>query len=40
MLVTQEQHVFSGTLRDNLTLAGPAPDERLWHALAGVVWAG
>lgn len=36
MLVTQEQHVFSATLRDNLTLAGPAPDARLWDALTRV----
>lgn len=39
MLVTQEQHVFAGTLRDNLTLAGPATDERLHAALDAVGWA-
>lgn len=37
VLVTQEHHVFVGTLRDNLALAAPgAPDERLRHALAAV----
>jgi ABC-type multidrug transport system fused ATPase/permease subunit len=37
-LVTQEHHVFVGTLRDNLALAvdEPAPDERLLEALAAV----
>lgn len=37
-LVTQEHHVFVGTLRDNLALAvdEPAPDERLLDALAAV----
>jgi ATP-binding cassette subfamily C protein len=34
-LVTQEQHVFAGTLRDNLTLAREAPDAQLWEALRG-----
>jgi ATP-binding cassette subfamily C protein len=34
-LVTQEQHVFAGTLRDNLTLAREAPDAQLWDALRG-----
>ncbi|MFF8827898.1 ABC transporter ATP-binding protein [Streptomyces sp. NPDC015131] len=35
VLVTQEQHVFTGTVRDNLTLAraDAPPDERLWEAL-------
>jgi ABC-type multidrug transport system fused ATPase/permease subunit len=43
MLVTQEQHVFTGTLRDNLTLAGPASDDELWDALRAVgadAWVG
>ncbi|MGW5557532.1 hypothetical protein ACWER9_09950 [Micromonospora sp. NPDC003944] len=32
-LVSQETHVFTGTLRDNLTYAGPdADDERLRSA--------
>ncbi|WP_027341749.1 ABC transporter ATP-binding protein [Hamadaea tsunoensis] len=36
-LVTQEHHVFLGTLRDNLLLAKPdATDDELWHALASV----
>jgi ABC-type multidrug transport system fused ATPase/permease subunit len=37
-LVTQEHHVFVGTVRDNLALAvdGEATDERLWAALAAV----
>jgi ABC-type multidrug transport system fused ATPase/permease subunit len=37
-LVTQEHHVFVGTLRDNLALAvdEPVPDERLLDALASV----
>ncbi len=39
MLVTQEQHVFAGTLRDNLTLAGPATDDELRAALDAVGWA-
>jgi ABC-type multidrug transport system fused ATPase/permease subunit len=41
-LVTQEHHVFLGTLRDNLALAAPqAGDERLWAALdaVGARWA-
>ncbi|GAA2490155.1 ABC transporter ATP-binding protein [Streptomyces gobitricini] len=39
VLVTQEQHVFSGTVRDNLTLAREQapPDERLWEALGTVL---
>ncbi|WP_426570455.1 ABC transporter ATP-binding protein [Streptomyces canus] len=37
VLVTQEHHVFLGTIRDNLLIAEPsAPDERLWAALAAV----
>jgi ABC-type multidrug transport system fused ATPase/permease subunit len=37
VLVTQEQHVFAGTLRDNLTLARPtADDPTLRAALAAV----
>jgi ABC-type multidrug transport system fused ATPase/permease subunit len=36
-LVTQEHHVFVGTLRDNLLLARPgADDEQLWAALRAV----
>ncbi|MBE1485068.1 ABC transporter transmembrane domain-containing protein [Plantactinospora soyae] len=36
-LVTQEHHVFLGTLRDNLTMARPdATDERVRDALAAV----
>ncbi|MFC5802611.1 ABC transporter ATP-binding protein [Streptomyces formicae] len=43
VLVTQEQHVFTGTVRDNLTLAcggdgdEALPDERLWGALEAVL---
>jgi ABC-type multidrug transport system fused ATPase/permease subunit len=36
VLVTQEQHVFSGTLRANLTLPRPATDDELWEALRTV----
>ena len=37
LLVTQEHHVFVGTLADNLLLARPdADDEALWSALAAV----
>lgn len=37
VLVTQEHHVFVGTLRDNLALAAPsATDEELLQALAAV----
>ncbi|GAB3702349.1 ABC transporter ATP-binding protein [Amycolatopsis oliviviridis] len=37
LLLTQEQHVFAGTLRDNLTLpSGDWTDERLLAALASV----
>ncbi|TDE16066.1 ABC transporter ATP-binding protein [Jiangella asiatica] len=37
VLVTQEHHVFVGTLRDNLALAAPnASDDELRHALAAV----
>lgn len=33
-LITQETHVFAGTLRDNLTLAQEdAEDDRIWEAL-------
>ena len=36
-LVTQEHHVFIGTLRDNLALAAPgSTDEQLWAALRAV----
>ncbi|MET9625920.1 ABC transporter ATP-binding protein [Lentzea sp. NPDC006480] len=37
VLVTQEHHVFIGTLRENLAMAAPdAPDERLLEALRTV----
>ena len=37
LLVTQEHHVFLGSLRDNLAIAGPdADDDRLLKALATV----
>jgi ATP-binding cassette subfamily C protein len=37
VLVTQEHHVFLGTVRDNLRIAEPAAtDEELWSALAAV----
>lgn len=37
VLVTQEHHVFLGTVRDNLRIAEPtATDEQLWSALAAV----
>ncbi|MET9044585.1 ABC transporter ATP-binding protein [Streptomyces sp. NPDC003631] len=37
VLVTQEHHVFLGTVRDNLRIADPsATDESLWAALAAV----
>ncbi|MCP2253491.1 ABC-type multidrug transport system, ATPase and permease component [Prauserella aidingensis] len=44
LLLTQEQHVFAGTLRDNLTLPGDGSwaDEQLWDALravGGARWA-
>ncbi|MFF4183589.1 ABC transporter ATP-binding protein [Streptomyces sp. NPDC001691] len=41
VLVTQEQHVFTGTLRENLTLAdeGGRPDTELWDALETVLLA-
>ena len=36
-LVTQEHHIFEGTLRDNITLANPdATDEEVWQALKAV----
>lgn len=37
VLVTQEHHVFLGTVRDNLRIAEPAADDTaLWSALAAV----
>lgn len=36
VLVTQEQHVFAGTLRENLTLPRAASDDELWAALRTV----
>lgn len=37
VLVTQEHHVFLGTVRENLLIAEPgASDEELWDALAAV----
>ncbi|MEU6090388.1 ABC transporter ATP-binding protein [Streptomyces sp. NPDC047085] len=37
VLVTQEHHVFLGTVRDNLLIAEPgATDDALWKALAAV----
>jgi ATP-binding cassette subfamily C protein len=37
VLVTQEHHVFLGTVRDNLLIAEPAAtDEQVWSALAAV----
>ncbi|MFI9174609.1 ABC transporter ATP-binding protein [Streptomyces lincolnensis] len=37
VLVTQEHHVFLGTVRDNLLIAEPAAtDERVWEALTAV----
>ena len=40
-LVTQEHHVFAGTVADNLRLAVPdADDERLQAALDAVDWTG
>ncbi|ANZ38120.1 multidrug ABC transporter ATP-binding protein [Lentzea guizhouensis] len=42
VLVTQEHHVFIGTLRENLAVAAPgAPDERLTEALrmVGAHWS-
>ncbi len=36
-LVTQEHHVFVGTLRENIVLAKPdAPDDQVWEALKAV----
>ncbi|MFB7498293.1 ABC transporter ATP-binding protein [Streptomyces sp. NPDC056161] len=44
VLVTQEHHVFLGTVRDNLLIAEPAAtEEELWAALAAVgadAWVG
>jgi ABC-type multidrug transport system fused ATPase/permease subunit len=40
-LLTQEQHVFAGTIRHNVELARPeAGDEAVWSALAAVDAAG
>lgn len=40
-LITQEHHVFAGTLADNLRLARPeATDEQLSAALTAVDWVG
>ncbi|RFU40805.1 ABC transporter ATP-binding protein [Actinomadura logoneensis] len=40
-LVTQEHHVFRGTLRDNLVMADPdAGDDRIRAALEAVDWDG
>ncbi len=41
-LVTQEHHVFAGTLRENLALAAPpdAGDDEIWRALTAVDAAG
>jgi ABC-type multidrug transport system fused ATPase/permease subunit len=40
-LVTQEHHIFRGTLRENLTLARPgAPDAQILEALSAVEAAG
>ncbi|WP_119727381.1 ABC transporter ATP-binding protein [Thermomonospora amylolytica] len=40
-LVTQEQHVFRGTLRDNLVMARPdATDDQVRAALEAVDWDG
>jgi ATP-binding cassette subfamily C protein len=36
VLVTQEQHIFTGTLRENLTLPRPATDDELWESLRTV----
>lgn len=40
VLVSQETHVFAATLRENLCLRGPVPDERLREVLAlvGARW--
>ncbi|MEU9794609.1 ABC transporter ATP-binding protein [Streptomyces sparsogenes] len=35
-LVTQEHHIFRGTLRENVTLARPAAEEEVRHALEAV----
>ncbi|WP_416968627.1 ABC transporter ATP-binding protein [Streptomyces sp. 4F14] len=44
VLVTQEHHVFLGTVRDNLRIAEPgASDEELWaalHAVGAGEWVG
>jgi ABC-type multidrug transport system fused ATPase/permease subunit len=36
VLVTQEQHIFTGTLRENLTLPRQATDDELWESLRTV----
>ncbi|MFI9081027.1 ABC transporter ATP-binding protein [Streptomyces sioyaensis] len=43
VLVTQEHHVFLGTVRDNLRLAAPAAEDTALHAAlaaVGAEWAG
>ncbi|MFI0903531.1 ABC transporter ATP-binding protein [Streptomyces sioyaensis] len=43
VLVTQEHHVFLGTVRDNLRLAAPGADDTALHAAlaaVGAEWAG
>lgn len=40
MLVTQDVHVFDGTLRENLTLAAPAADDARLTAALSTVGAG
>ncbi|WP_309059021.1 ABC transporter ATP-binding protein [Streptomyces sp.] len=35
-LVTQDHHIFRGTLRENVTLARPAADDEVGHALKAV----
>ncbi|MFI6644061.1 ABC transporter ATP-binding protein [Streptomyces sp. NPDC050504] len=39
VLVTQEHHVFRGTLRENLTLAAPGADDGALHAALATVGA-
>jgi ABC-type multidrug transport system fused ATPase/permease subunit len=39
-LVTQEHHVFRGTLRENLSMVREAPDADLMAALEAVEWDG
>ncbi len=38
-LLPQRSALIAGTIRDNLSLAGPEPDETLWAALDGVALA-